>query len=242
MLVGVIIPVFDERERLAEAIARLDACPLAPPCRRLICIADDGSTDGTAAIVRTLASRPDVRAAFHDGNLGKGAAVRTAVALALDAGADAVVIHDADLEYDPADHAALLAPLIADEADAVIGSRFLGGGAGLRPVQSGANRVITALSNAFTGLRLTDVECGLKAIRAEAIRALTIEEDRFGVEPELVAKLARLVLGSPPRAARIAQVPVGYHGRSHAQGKKIGWKDGVSALRCIARYSLRPRR
>lgn len=247
MRLAVLIPAYNERQRLAEAVARIDACPPpAPPggapLERLLIVVDDGSTDGTTEIVAELGARADVRAVFHQQNKGKGAAVGAAIAEALEAGADFAIIHDADLEYDPADHGRALAPILAGDADAVIGSRFIGQSHRvLYYWHAAANRVITFLSNVCTNLNLTDIECCTKAFSREVLERLTIAESRFGVEPELVARLSRMRLPTGegmPRPVRIFEVGVSYAGRTYAEGKKITWRDGVSALRVIVKYNL----
>ena len=236
---GVIIPVFNERRLLPLAVERLDATPLPRGVARTLFVVDDGSTDGTSDVVRGLGDRVDTVALVHDRNRGKGAAVRTGLAAALDAGMDLVLIHDGDLEYDPADHARVIAPIVRGEADAVIGARFLYANSMARSaVHWVANRVLTLVSNELTGLELADMECCLKAFSRAVAERLTIEESRFGLEPEIVAKLARMRLAGG-RAVRVGEVPVTYAGRGYAQGKKIGWTDGVAAVWCIAKYSLR---
>jgi glycosyltransferase involved in cell wall biosynthesis len=249
VLLAVVIPVYNEKRWLPAAIERLDA--VAPPagCTRRIVLVDDGSNDGTTDLVRSLGSRPDVTALVHERNRGKGAAVRTgfqaAIATNSPAGpADIVLVHDADLEYDPADHEALLKPLTDGRADAVIGTRFLGQTHRvLYYWHSLANSVITHASNMLTNLNLTDIECCCKAFRRDVVARLSIEEDRFGVEPELVAKLARMRLpteepGPGSRPLRIFEVPVSYAGRTYAEGKKIRMEDGFRALWCIIKYNL----
>lgn len=235
------MPVYNEHELLPKAVARLDSAPMPPGVLRRLFLVDDGSRDGSGALVKAIGERADVVAVLHERNQGKGAAVRTGLAAAIAAGCDLFVIHDGDLEYDPADHVPLLAPLLDGRADAVIGSRFarrrLREGAAFHSL---ANWGLTALSNLTTGLKLTDMECCLKAFTRPVAERLTIRENRFGLEPEIVARLARLRLPDGPdssRRARIVEVPVSYAGRTHAQGKKIGWKDGVAAIRCILRYA-----
>ncbi|MBK7406326.1 MAG: glycosyltransferase family 2 protein [Phycisphaerales bacterium] len=251
MLLAVVIPVFNERETLPLLVARLEAT--APPrlsgggtgteerCRRVVVLVDDGSRDGSGDLVRELGSRGGFAFAVHERNRGKGAAISTGFARALELGADVAIIQDADLEYDPAEHEAVLRPILDGRADAVIGSRFLGQTHRvLYYWHSVANRVITMCSNMLTNLNLTDVECCFKAFRREVLEQLKIEEPRFGVEPELVAKLAwmRVRGEGGSRAVRVYEVPVSYSGRTYAEGKKITWRDGLSALRCIFKYNV----
>lgn len=252
VLLCVLMPVYNESRLLRRVIDRFDAVPAPPGVDRRLVLVDDGSSDATPELLTQLSSRPDVITRLHDTNRGKGAAVRTAWKAALDAGADILLIHDADLEYDPADHADVLAPILDGRADAVIGTRFLGSTHRvLYYWHSIANRVITTASNMLTNLNLTDIECCTKALSRRVAEMITIEEDRFGIEPEIVAKLSRLRLTDPPgehsasgvsatgRAARIYEVPVSYAGRTYAEGKKITWQDGIAALACIAKYNLR---
>ncbi|MCW5766141.1 MAG: glycosyltransferase family 2 protein [Phycisphaeraceae bacterium] len=268
MRLAVLIPVFNERDLAPVMLERLLAAPtpaippVEPPAtaagpaaaralpgesiERTIYLVDDGSTDGTRAWLESLAQRDDlharVRVLLHPTNRGKGAAVRTALAAALDERADLLLIHDADLEYDPADHAKVLAPLLDGRADAVIGTRFLGETHRvLYYWHSKANRFITGLSNIFTNLNLTDIECCLKAFTRDVALQLRLREDRFGIEPELVARIARARVpdgAGRTRRARVYEVAVSYAGRTYAEGKKINWRDGFSALRCILRYNL----
>ena len=248
MRLAILIPAYNERALLPRLVERVLATP-APlaadgrPLHRILVIVDDGSSDSTPEVVRRLSSRADVVTRLHERNRGQGAAVRTAWRAALEAGADIVLIHDADLEYDPADHADVLLPIMDGRADAVIGTRFLG--ATHRVLyywHSVANRFITTASNMLTNLNLTDIECCTKALTRRAAERITLEEDRFGLEPEIVAKLARLRLAGPDgveHPARVYEVPVSYSGRTYAKGKKITWRDGVSALRCILKYGMR---
>jgi len=235
--VGVVIPVYNERELLRRAVVRVLEAP-SPGDRRSLFLVDDGSTDGSRDVVRRLGDEGLADAVFHDRNRGKGAAVRTGLRAAFDAGCDVALIHDADLEYDPADHVPLVEPIVAGRADAVIGARFLDRESRARSVLHRlSNHVLTLASNELTGLGLTDMECCLKAFSRGVLERLTIEEDRFGVEPEIVARLARMTMGDG-RPTRVVEVPVTYAGRTKAEGKKIGWRDGFAALWCIARYSL----
>ena len=220
----VVVPCYNERGTALDLIDRV----LASPWVTEVVVVDDGSTDGTRELLATV-DDPRVAVVLHDVNQGKGAALRTGFAKA---GAEYVVVQDADLEYDPAEYGELLAPLESDQADVVYGSRFLSG----RPHRvlyfwhSLGNRGLTLLSNMFTDLNLTDMETCYKAFRREVIQSITIEEDRFGFEPEITAKVAR-------GRWRIYEVGISYAGRTYAEGKKIGWRDGVHALVCIVRYS-----
>jgi glycosyltransferase involved in cell wall biosynthesis len=219
-----VVPCYNERGTVLALVERV----LDSPWVDEVLIVDDGSTDGTRDLLGKL-DDPRVRVLLHDLNQGKGAALRTGFR---HAGADYVVVQDADLEYDPSEYGALLEPLESDQADVVFGSRFLGG----RPHRvlyfwhSLGNRGLTLLSNMFTDLNLTDMETCYKAFRREIIQSIEIEEDRFGFEPEVTAKLAR-------GKWRIFEVGISYAGRTYAEGKKIGWRDGVRALVCIVRYS-----
>jgi len=244
--IGVVIPVFNERALVRAAVERVLATP--PPvmangtrCERRIVLVDDGSTDGTREVVRELAGMAGVVAVFHEGNRGKGAALRTGFATALAGGVDVVLVHDADLEYDPADHAAVLAPILDGRADTVIGSRFIGlTHRVLYFWHAVANRGISLLCGMATNLNLTDVECCSKAFTRRVLERVTIEEERFGVEIELIAKVARLRLedATGTRQPRVYEVAVTYAGRTYAEGKKIGWRDGVAALGCIWKYGV----
>ncbi len=252
MLLAIVIPVYNERTWVRAAVERILATPTmtdtsSEPSRSLerrIFLVDDGSIDGTSPIVQELGQLEGVTALRHDRNRGKGAALRTGFKAALDAGADVVLVHDADMEYDPADHADLLAPILDGRADMVVGSRFLGQTHRvLYYWHFVANRFITTLCNMATNLNLTDIECCSKAFTRDALSKITIHENRFGVEPELIAKAARVRLPttsgpSDTRPLRIYEVPVSYAGRTFEEGKKITWRDGLSALRCIAKYGL----
>jgi len=221
-LLSVVIPVYNERDTIEEIVRRVQATPY----RKEIILVDDASTDGSREVIERLA-RNDVRAFRHERNRGKGAALRTAFEQVR---GDIVLIQDADLEYDPADYAALLEPILDGRADAVYGSRFLGGPHRVLLFWHRAgNSLLTLLSNMLTNLDLSDMETGYKVVRTEFIRKIRIKSDRFGVEPEVTAKLARL-------GARIYETAISYSGRDYADGKKITWRDGLAALWHIVRF------
>lgn len=230
---SVVIPVFNELQTLEEIVGRVQAVELpAPFVGKEIVLVDDGSTDGTRALLAELEQRFDnVRAILHEVNQGKGAALRTGFESAT---GDVVLIQDADLEYDPNEYPRLLEPIADGRADVVYGSRFIGGESHrvLYFWHTVGNRVLTLLSNMMTDLNLTDMETCYKVFRREVIRGITIEENRFGFEPEITAKIAK-------RGVRIYEVGISYSGRTYEEGKKIGWRDGVRALWCIAKYNLR---
>ena len=230
MRVSVIMPCFNE-ERTIEAIVRR---VLAVPLEKEIVIVDDGSTDGTARCLRELAAWPGVRVLTHPVNRGKGAALRSGIAAAT---GEVVVIQDADMEYDPSEFTRLIAPIADGRADVVYGSRFVGSECHrvLYFWHALGNRVLTLVSNALTNVNLTDMETCYKAFRREVIQSIRLEEDRFGFEPEVTAKVARL-------GCRIFEVGISYSGRTYAEGKKIGWADGVRALYCIIKYRVKSRR
>jgi glycosyltransferase involved in cell wall biosynthesis len=228
---AVVIPVFNEEATVEEIIG---AVLLQKPVQQVI-VVDDASRDGTWPTLQKIANREArVHLVQHPKNRGKGAALRTGFAAA---DAPIVVIQDADQEYDPVEYHLLLNPILAGKADVVYGSRFLGSGAHrvLYYWHSVGNRLLTTLSNMTTNLNLTDMETCYKAFRADVLQRIVIEEDRFGFEPEITAKVARL-------GARLYEVPISYNGRTYDQGKKIGWRDGVKALWCILKYGLRGRR
>ena len=226
MKLSVVIPCYNERatiEKIVEAV-RASAYP-----DKEIIVVDDCSTDGTREKLGALHARVD-RVVLHDVNRGKGAALRTGIAAAT---GDIVIIQDADLEYDPQEYPHMLAPILEGRADVVYGSRFMGAAPHrvLYYWHSVGNRFLTTLSNMFTNLNLTDMETCYKAFRREVIQSITIEEDRFGFEPEVTAKLSKL-------GCRIYEVGISYYGRTYAEGKKINYRDGFRAIYCIFKYNL----
>ena len=224
---SVIIPAYNERGTLEEVLGRVARAPM----EKEVIVVDDGSDDGTREILERLSQDADpsdrLRIFFHDRNQGKGAAVRTGIAHAT---GDWILIQDADLEYDPQDYAVLLAPLLEGRADVVYGSRFLDGTHRTRYLQHYlANRFLTFVSNLMTGLKLTDMETGYKVFRRDVLNGIRLRSNRFEIEPEITAKVAR-------RGCRIYEVPISYNSRSYQEGKKITWVDGVKALWALFRF------
>ncbi len=222
---SVIMPVFNERATVAGIIETV----LQQPDVAELIVVNDASSDGSRdELERIKNSDARLRVYHHDQNQGKGAALRTGIAYAT---ADIVIIQDADLEYDPAEYPILLHPILSGRADAVFGSRFIGSQEHrvLYFWHSMGNRFLTLMSNMFTNINLTDMETCYKAVRREILQSIPIQENRFGFEPEITAKLAK-------KGIRIYEVAVSYHGRTYAEGKKINWKDGVRAIWCIIKY------
>ena len=221
---SVVVPCYNEEATIESLLAQV----LQSPWVAEVIVVDDGSRDRSREILAGL-DNPRVRVILHDKNQGKGAALRTGFAHATH---DYVIVQDADLEYDPQEYGLVLEPLLTNRADVVFGSRFLSG----RPHRvlyfwhSMGNKFLTLMSNMFTDLNLTDMETCYKCFRREVIQSIPIEEDRFGFEPEITAKLAR-------GRWRIYEVGISYSGRTYDEGKKIGWRDGVRAIYCIVRYS-----
>jgi len=231
MKLSIVVPVYNEKGTITQVLERIQNTPY----EKEIIVVDDFSTDGTREILRSFDSSsriPSARFLYQPVNQGKGAALRAGIAAAT---GDIVIVQDADLEYDPGDYATLIQPITAGLADVVYGSRFLSGPHRVLFFwHSLGNRLLTLLSNMFTDLNLTDMETGYKAFRRELFSKITIEENRFGFEPEITAKIAKL-------RCRIYEVPISYFGRDYSEGKKITWKDGFAALYFIVKYNLRNR-
>ena len=226
---SVVIPVYNEVETVETLLRRVRDVPLWLE----VIVVDDGSTDGTGELLAKLEGDLIDRLISKKGNQGKGSALRTGFRHAT---GDVVVVQDADMEYDPHEFPMLLQPILSGKADAVYGSRFLGGPHRVLLFwHSVGNRLLTLLSNMFTDLNLTDMETCYKMVRRELLDELPLSANRFGIEPEITARLAQA-------GARIYELPISYHGRSYAEGKKIGWKDGISALGCIVKYNLLSRK
>ena len=231
MKVSIVIPCYNEKNTIEKIVEAVRSAPLES---REIIVVDDCSQDGTQAVLKEKISQMVDQVIYHPVNRGKGAALRSGFAAA---SGDIILVQDADLEYSPDDYLVLLDPLISGKADAVFGSRFMGG----RPHRvlffwhMVGNRFLTLLSNMFTNLNLTDMETGYKAFRAPLIKSILLEEDRFGIEPEIVAKLAR-------SGCRIYEVGISYNGRNYSEGKKVNWKDGIRAAYAIMKYNLQRQR
>ncbi|MBW3533919.1 MAG: glycosyltransferase family 2 protein [Gemmatimonadetes bacterium] len=230
MRVSVVVPAYNEIRTVEKLLRRVREVPL----NLEVIVVDDGSSDGTRDLLRRLEQEGLVDVlVFHEENRGKGAALRTGFERAT---GDVVVVQDADLEYEPFEFPILLEPILRGDADAVYGSRFLGGAHRVLFFwHSVGNRFLTLLSNMFTDLNLTDMETCYKMVRRDLLQSLPLTADRFGFEPEVTARLAQA-------GARIYELPISYRGRTYAEGKKINWKDGVSALWSIVRFNTTPSR
>ncbi len=224
-MISVIIPVYNEVKTIKEIVKRVQSVDLA----KEIIIVDDASTDGTREALNELKEGEGITVLFHESNQGKGAALRTACK---EVKGDIVIIQDADLEYDPQEYSKLIRPIIEGKADAVYGSRFLGGPHRVLLFwHYVGNKLLTLFSNMFTNLNLTDMETCYKVFKTSLLKELSIESNRFGVEPEITTKLAKL-------KCRIYEVDISYSGRDYGEGKKINWKDGVAAFYWIVKYNL----
>ncbi len=230
MKLSVVIPCYNERNTIERIVAAVRSAPVAS---LEIIVVDDFSTDGTTELLRQKVSGMVEQVIYHQSNQGKGAALRSGFRFAT---GDIVIIQDADLEYDPMEYPTLMDPIINHSADVVFGSRFMGAQAHRVAYfwHMIGNKFLTLLSNMFTNLNLTDMETCYKAFRREVIQSIEIEEDRFGFEPEITAKVAH-------RGLVIYEVGISYYGRTYAEGKKIGWRDGLRAVYAILKYNLRSR-
>lgn len=227
MKLSIIIPCYNEKNSILTII---DAVRRSPYDNKEIIVVDDCSNDGTRELLRSTVASLVTRILYHDVNQGKGAAIRTGI---MNATGEIVIIQDADLEYDPNEYSLLVEPILENKADVVFGSRFMGGGAHrvLYFWHRLGNGFLTMISNMFTNLDLSDMETCYKVFRREIIQGITIKENRFGFEPEITAKVAKM-------GCRIYEVGISYYGRTYAEGKKIGWRDGFRALYCIVKYNM----
>ena len=220
---SIIIPCYNERENIIKILDKVDQAEV--PHKEII-VVDDMSTDGTRKILEERVKERVAKIVYHEQNGGKGAALKTGFSHAT---GDIVIIQDADMEYDPMEYPQVIEPIVKGEADVVYGSRFLESKAKGYLSNRLANKFLTKLSNLFTGLHLTDMETCYKAFKREIIQSVDIEEKRFGFEPEITAKIAKMKI-------RIKEVPISYYPRTNAEGKKIGFKDGLRAIYCIMKY------
>ncbi|HTN07501.1 glycosyltransferase family 2 protein [Agriterribacter sp.] len=229
---SIIIPCFNEQSFIEQIIDKVRHVSLDFSMEKEIIVVDDASTDGTVQIVKAYIQKHEsVKLILHTKNKGKGAAVQSAL---MEITGDIVIIQDADLEYDPADYNKMLSPIFSGRADVVYGSRFMGSGPHrvLFFWHTIGNKLLTFFSNVFTGVNLTDMETGYKMFKTEIIKSIQITEKRFGIEPEITAKICRI------KDIRIYEVGVAYYGRKYNEGKKISWQDGFIAIWCILKYNL----
>lgn len=223
MKLSIVIPVYNEKNTIKEIVRRVRETPF----EKEIIIVDDYSTDGTRELLKEIENESDLRILYHPQNMGKGASLRSGFE---NVTGDIVIIQDADLEYDPCEYSNLIQPISEGKADVVYGSRFMGGPRRVLYFwHAVGNHLLTLFSNMMTNLSLTDMETCYKVFRREVIKKITIKSNRFGVEPEITAKIARL-------GVKLYEIPISYNGRKYSEGKKIGWKDGVNALFSILRF------
>jgi glycosyltransferase involved in cell wall biosynthesis len=224
---SIVIPVYNEENRVSQALDKVCAADTLGLEKEII-VVDDGSIDETHQVLARYEGQPGLRIFYQERNQGKAAALRRGFA---EATGEITLVQDADLEYDPVDYPALLQPILDGRADVVYGSRFLGGPHRVLFFwHYVGNQLVTTLSNIFTNLNLTDMETGYKVFRTEVLRRISLRSERFGFEPEVTAKVARL-------GCRIYETPISYYGRTYVEGKKLGWRDGVQAIYCILRYA-----
>jgi len=220
---SIVIPVYNEKNTIKEIVSRVRKTPF----EKEIIIVDDYSTDGTRELLKEIENEPDLRILYNPQNMGKGASLRSGFE---NLTGDIVIIQDADLEYDPGEYPNLIQPISEGKADVVYGSRFMGGPRRVLYFwHAVGNHLLTLFSNMMTNLNLTDMETCYKVFRREVLKKITIKSNRFGVEPEITAKIARL-------GVRLYEIPISYNGRKYSEGKKIGWKDGVNAFFSILRF------
>lgn len=227
MKLSILVPCFNEAQTLSQILSKVRGSPVAD---KEIILIDDGSTDGTADLIRSRLSSEVDKVVYHEKNRGKGAAIRSGLEQVT---GDIVIVQDADLEYDPAEYPKLIAPILEGKADVVFGSRFVGEGPHRVHLfwHYVGNRMLTLFSNVFSNLNLTDMETCFKAFRTEIIKGITLREDRFGIEPEVTIKVGK-------KKCRVYEVGISYHGRSYGEGKKITWKDGIRAVYVILKYAM----
>jgi glycosyltransferase involved in cell wall biosynthesis len=227
MKVSVIIPCYNEKELLARLISLVKESPVDD---KEIILVDDGSNDGTRKMIKATLEKEVDKVVYHERNMGKGVAIKSGLQ---NVSGDIVIIQDADLEYDPMEYPKLIGPIMEGKADVVFGSRFIGEGPHRVHLfwHYVGNRILTLLSNMFSNLNLTDMETCFKAFRTDIIKSIPIEENRFGIEPEVTIKVGK-------KKCRVYEIGVSYYGRSYAEGKKIGWKDGLRAVYAIVKYGV----